>query len=274
MIQLMIIILFISHHSLRQIDFIMAYTQALLEADLYMKIPHGIKTTEGNTKDYVLKFLADTYGQKQAGRFKLESTGFTQSCINECVFYRDHIIFIVYVDDGIFFGTSDDQLSHFIKELTDIGLQMSPGQLHRTAPRQDHGKAIIYKAQYLIKTCHLGLHFKLDTSKADTDLSGEWSKEIAELDPSTAKSRGGWFILYANCPVIWCSKLQLQVVLSTMEAEYIALSQVLCDVIPIMALLEEMKEYHFQVTCDAPYIYCKAFENNAGALELARLPKL
>jgi hypothetical protein len=109
----------------------MAYTQAPVEADLYMKIPHGIETTEGNTKDYVLKLLANLYGQKQAGRVwnqylvsKLESIGFTQSRIDECVFYRDDIIFIVYVDDGIFLGTSDDQLSYVIKELSDIGLQI------------------------------------------------------------------------------------------------------------------------------------------------------
>ncbi|KAL7481443.1 hypothetical protein ACHAW6_007124 [Cyclotella cf. meneghiniana] len=109
----------------------MAYTQAPIETDLYMEIPHGIETTEGNTKDYVLQLLANIYGQKQAGRVwnhylvsKLESIVFTQSCLDECVFYRDDIVFTVYVDDGIFLGTFDDQLSHVIKELMDIGLQM------------------------------------------------------------------------------------------------------------------------------------------------------
>ncbi|KAL7474425.1 hypothetical protein ACHAW6_000398 [Cyclotella cf. meneghiniana] len=105
------------------------------------------------------------------------------------------------------------------------------------------------------------------------DFSGEWNKDFAELYPSTAKSTSGWFILYANCLVIWSSKLQLQVALSTTEAEYIALSLALHDVIPIMALLEEMRERHFQIICKAPGIYCKAFEENSGALELARLPK-
>ncbi|KAL7474447.1 hypothetical protein ACHAW6_000421 [Cyclotella cf. meneghiniana] len=84
----------------------------------------------------------------------------------------------------------------------------------------------------------------------------------------------GWFILYANCPVIWGSKLQLQVALSTTEEEYIALSQALRDVIPIMALLQEMRERQFQIICEATHIYCKAFEDNSGALELARLLKL
>jgi hypothetical protein len=94
------------------------------------------------------------------------------------------------------------------------------------------------------------------------------------VDPSTAKSRSGWIIFYAGCPVSWASKLQSQVALSTTEAEYIAMSQSLCDVIPVMNLLEEMRERDFQVICTKPHVYCRVFEDNSGALELARLPKL
>jgi len=81
-------------------------------------------------------------------------------------------------------------------------------------------------------------------------------------------------LLYAGCPVSWASKLQSQVALSTTEAKYIAMSQSLCDVIPVMNLLEEMMEQDFQVICTKPHVYCKVFEDNSGALELARLPKL
>ncbi len=94
------------------------------------------------------------------------------------------------------------------------------------------------------------------------------------MDPSTAKSRSGWIIFYAGCPVSWASKLQSQVALSTTEAEYIAMSQALHDVIPSMNLLQEMSERKFQVICNVPYVYCKVFEDNSGALELTRLPKL
>ena len=94
------------------------------------------------------------------------------------------------------------------------------------------------------------------------------------MDPSTAKSRSGWIIFYAGCPVSWASKLQSQVALSTTEAEYIAMSQALRDVIPVMNLIQEMREQEFQVICIEPYVYCKLFEDNSGALELTRLPKL
>ncbi len=64
------------------------------------------------------------------------------------------------------------------------------------------------------------------------------------------------------------------VALSTTEAEYIALSNELCDVIPIMELLKEMRPRKFDVISILPYVYCKAFEDNSGALELVRLPKM
>ncbi len=108
----------------------------------------------------------------------------------------------------------------------------------------------------------------------NADFSGLWNKTLAPDDPSTTKSRSGWIIFYAGCPVSWASKLQSQVALSTTEAEYIAMSQSLRDVMPIMGLVQEMRERNFQVICTAPYVYCKVFEDNSGALELARLPKL
>ncbi len=80
--------------------------------------------------------------------------------------------------------------------------------------------------------------------------------------------------LLRRMPNVWASKLQSQVALSTTEAEYIAMSMALRDVLPIMHLVSEMKDYGFPVLCTEPYVYCKVFEDNSGALELARLPKL
>ena len=52
------------------------------------------------------------------------------------------------------------------------------------------------------------------------------------------------------------------------------MSMALRDVLTIMHLVLEMKGYGFPVLCTEPYVYCKVFEDNSGALELARLPKL
>ncbi len=146
-------------------------------------------------------------------------------------------------------------------------------------PRQSHVKAILYLVRYLKKMHDLGLKFKPDPKKSfecycDANFSGNWNKAFPAVDPSTAKSRSGWIIFYAGCPISWASKLQSQVTFSTTEAKYIAMSQSLRDVIPVMNLLEEMREQDFQVICTKPHEYCKVFEDNSGALELARLPKL
>jgi hypothetical protein len=132
-------------------------------------------------------------------------------------------------------------------------------------PRQSHGNAILYLVRYLKKTHDLGLKFKPDPKKGfecycGMDFSGNWNSEFAPVDPSTAKSQSRWIIFYAGCPISWASKLQSHIALSTTEAKYIAMSQALCDLIPIMTLLQEMREQNFKVTCIEPYVYCKVFE--------------
>jgi hypothetical protein len=62
--------------------------------------------------------------------------------------------------------------------------------------------------------------------------------------------------------------------MSTTEAEYIAMSQSLQDVLPIMFLVNEIKTRGFTVILTIPNVFCKVFKDNSGALELARLPKL
>jgi hypothetical protein len=55
---------------------------------------------------------------------KLTSLGYKASMIDDCVFYCGDIIFMVYVDDGIFLGKDDDQLKLAIHEIQDSGLNI------------------------------------------------------------------------------------------------------------------------------------------------------
>jgi hypothetical protein len=55
---------------------------------------------------------------------KLTSIGFTTSPIDDCVFFRGDIIFMVYMDDGIFLGSNDLQLQKVIKEIQNLGLNI------------------------------------------------------------------------------------------------------------------------------------------------------
>eukprot|EP00957_Ditylum_brightwellii_P067174 5098618-Ditylum_brightwellii.AAC.1 len=101
---------------------------------------------------------------------------------------------------------------------------------------------------------------------ADADFIRNWHKGIAAEELSTTKSRSGYIMCYDGFLVIWASKLQTQVSLSTCEAEYIALSMALRDLIPIMQLLEKMKTKGFNVVSTVPMVHYKAIEDNAGAL--------
>ncbi|KAL7480904.1 hypothetical protein ACHAW6_006569 [Cyclotella cf. meneghiniana] len=89
---------------------------------MYMEVPKGIETCHKNSKDHVLMLLSNLYGQKQAGHVwnsilveKLLSHGFQQSIIDECAFHCDDVIFVVYVNYGIFLGPNDHKLSNVIK---------------------------------------------------------------------------------------------------------------------------------------------------------------
>mgnify|MGYP006157307357 FL=1 len=74
--------------------------------------------------------------------------------------------------------------------------------------------------------------------------------------------------------MLWASKLQTEVALSTTEAEYVCLSQSLRDTIPLMNLLAEVRDKLDKDVISVPAVRCTLFEDNSGALELARTPKM
>ena len=53
-----------------------------------------------------------------------------------------------------------------------------------------------------------------------------------------------------------------------------SLSQSMRDAIPIMGLLDELTELKLIPPASDTNVKCKAFEDNLGAIELARLPKM
>ena len=108
----------------------------------------------------------------------------------------------------------------------------------------------------------------------DADFAGGFDHKIAGMDPTTSKSRSGWAITYAGCPVTWASKLQMLMALSTMEAKYIVLSTACRELIPMLELMKEMHSYNIKSHHAMPKIHCKVFKDNSGALEMAHTPKL
>ena len=74
--------------------------------------------------------------------------------------------------------------------------------------------------------------------------------------------------MYANCPVFWRSTLQTEIALSTAEAEYIALSSALRQVLPLMTMMEEIQTV-FPIHVSKPDFVCKVHEDNQSCIKMA-----
>ncbi|KAL7477223.1 hypothetical protein ACHAW6_003036, partial [Cyclotella cf. meneghiniana] len=61
-------------------------------------------------------------------------------------------------------------------------------------------------------------------------------------DSSCIKSRTGFVITVANCPVLWQSKFQTETALSTMEAEIVELAHSCRQLFPIMDMVSMLGE--------------------------------
>jgi len=145
-------------------------------------------------------------------------------------------------------------------------------------PRRSHSKAVKTIVRYLVKTRDKGLVMRPNGKLTvdcfcDADFAGLWNKED-HRDPISAKSRTGYVIMFAGCPVVWVSKLQTEIALSTMEAEYVALSHSLRQLLHLRRVVEEIgKELGFQKELSVS-THSEIFEDNAGALTLANSPHL
>ena len=164
-------------------------------------------------------------------------------------------------------------------------------------PKDSHAVAVKRILRYLKATSDKGIFMSPSDDwnlecYVDSDFGGLFNVEH-DQDPVCVKSRTGYVIMFCNIPILWISKLQTQVALSTMEAEYIALSQSMRDLIPLREILKEIKMHVFDSNDqDTSYsTYSKAFsdveagnmdtipqsvvyEDNAACLKFARMPKL
>ena len=144
-------------------------------------------------------------------------------------------------------------------------------------PKRSHELVLICIGRYLKGTLDKGLIFKpVEAESLQTDVyvdeafACEWGTELG-TNPDSVKSRTGYIIEIANCPVIWVSKLQTTIATSTMESEYTTMSMAMRSAIPLLAFIESVSsglKYHkhnlltFKAT---------VHEDNQGALILTNL---
>jgi hypothetical protein len=108
--------------STRQVDYTNAFAQADLKEEVYLEYPRMFGPKSGTNK--VLRLLKSLYGLRQAPRTFFEKLregllerGYTQSQIDPCLFMKQGIICVCYVDDTIFAGADSLVLEAEIQSL-------------------------------------------------------------------------------------------------------------------------------------------------------------
>jgi hypothetical protein len=138
--------------------------------------------------------------------------------------------------------------------------------------RRVHEKALKRIARYLKGTRTRGMRIQPTSDLtmemfADADFAGLWGAE-RPTDSTSAKSRSGYLITIGSTPVIWSSKMQTEIALSTCEAEYIALSTAMKVLLPLRELFKSISEA-LKISRDEIVKVCAVWEDNNAALKLA-----
>lgn len=143
-------------------------------------------------------------------------------------------------------------------------------------PKLCHERAVKRICKYLLDTKDKEIIFKPDASRGlechvDADFAGGWTSGD-HTNPEMVLSRTGYVISYAGCPILWCSKLQSEIALITTEAEYIALSMAMREVLPFLNLMDEIRTF-LPVNQDDPKFFCTVWEDNRSCIKVAESPK-
>ena len=123
-----------------------------------------------------------------------------------------------------------------------------------------------------------GIVFEPDLScglecHVDADFAGGWASG-EHSTPESVLSCAGYVISYAGCPIHWCSKLESEIALSTTEAEYIAMSMAMREVLPFLNLMSELEFFlPKELNEKQPRFFCTVWEDNRSCIRVAESPK-
>jgi hypothetical protein len=119
----------------RQVDFSNAFVQAHLDEPnpIYVQTPATFFSDVGE-KRTVLRLNQSLYGLVQAPFYfgnhlrdvLVNQHGFTASELSPCLYYRDDVIILTYVDDCLFFAKEKQQIDKVLEAIrTSSGLQFT-----------------------------------------------------------------------------------------------------------------------------------------------------
>ena len=138
--------------STMQVDYTSAFLHADIEDKVYVEMPRGYKDQRK-----VLKLNKSLYELKQSPRnfflhlkSKLETLEFVQSPADPCLFIRPDMIYLVYVDDCLFFAPDDSNFDTMLQKLRNEDL---------TLEKEDEVAGF------------LGVHLKVDHNEGTVELT-------------------------------------------------------------------------------------------------------
>ena len=146
------------------------------------------------------------------------------------------------------------------------------------SPKKSHGQAVKRIVRYLIDTKDRGLEFEPDLSAGldchvDADFAGLYGYED-EQDPVSVRSRTGFVLTLFGCPIIWQSKLQSEITLSSTAAEYVAFSMAMRELLPMRRLLQEISSKMDLPLVSESLVRSTVFEDNQSCLSMVNVPKM
>lgn len=176
-IRAMLIVALINDWHTRQLDFVLAFPQADLKVDIYMKIPWGFNAVTPDGQPAVLKLVKNLYGLSDAGLtwFKhlksgLLKRGFKESLVDPCVFYRNKIVLLCYVDDCIILGPDAKEIDKLIRSLSQSYVMTDEGSVsnYLGIHIEKNGKTIAMTQPHLIRQIIEAIGLKDNSTMHDT----------------------------------------------------------------------------------------------------------
>jgi hypothetical protein len=168
----------------------------------------------------------------------------------------------------------------YVSSNTRPDIQFAVHQVARFShnPRKSHGQAVKRIVRYLLETRTCGMLFTPDMTSGldcyvDADFAGMYGYED-EQDPVSVKSRTGFVLTLFGCPILWSSKLQAEITLSSTAAEYVAFSMAMRELLPMRVLLQEIATKLTFPSITTSLVRSTVFEDNQGCLSLVNVPKM
>lgn len=125
-------------------------------------------------------------------------------------------------------------------------------------PGLNHWKAAKRVLRYLKGTKSMKLVFEKTRKKLEGFADADWGN-----DADDRRSYTGYFFKLANAAVIWSSRKQKSITLSSTEAEYVSLSEAAKEVMHFKKFLEEVLGHQEELII---------FNNNQGAGQMTKNP--